>query len=416
MRVLLAILISAAVGAPALAAQAVRAGDLKQLVEARNGRVRAKEKERDAAAIREATLVRSFLPSAELYSAHEKFKKGLRAEKTQPAYGGEVRVNLFNGGRDALDSERSSLVAERKRHESVITLADELGKARENYWRIIYLRDYAGLLREARKSSAESLQAAERRIRSGVATGTDRVEFEMLDIDLKRELERADLERKNLERTLAVQLGFGAEEGLEFPEELKHEHDWEMALKHTEEDHSFLVRPAELLAREAEAQSLSVRRSWLPKVDAFAAYHQYNQREEEDHDAASARRERVVGLRLTMNLFDGFLTRKESSALAAEAAAAEAEAEYVHREIEAHLHGEIAELKLLHAQVHEAEENVRRGEQYLRLTQSEYSRGVKNSPDMVGAMEKLTSMRQKRLEIVRDFQISRSHVLAKLGR
>lgn len=393
----------------------LKASEIKAMVESRNERVKGKQKETEAAAMREGTLARSFLPTAEIYGAHEKFKKGSHPAKSQPAYGGEVRLNLFNGGRDSLENDRRSLVAERKRHEGTQAASHEISQARETYWRVVYLRDLIELLRQARKNSAESLKSAERRIRSGVATDTDRVEFEMQDIDLKRELERAQLEQQNLVRKLTVLLGLPPETTLEFSEELAHEHDWEAALAHTEDDHAYLVKPAELMAKEAETLARSSRRSWLPKVDAFAAYHQFNQREE-DADAASNRREKVVGLRLTMNLFDGFLSQKEASAFAAEAEAARAEANYGHQEIEAHIHGEVAELKLLHAQVHEAEENEKRAERYLRLTQSEYSRGVKNSPDMVGAMEKLVSMRQKRLEIIRDFQISKSHVLAKIGK
>ncbi len=391
----------------------VRSNDIKTLVENRNERVQGKRKEVEAASTREGTLALSFLPTAELYAAQEKFKKGSLSAKTQPTYGAELRLNLFNGGRDSLENDRRALVAERKQQEGSQVIAQEVGKAREAYWRILYLRDYIDLLKDTRKNSANSLKAAERRIRSGVATESDRVEFEMQDIDLKRELEKSELEQKNHIRALTVLLGFPPEATLGFPEELAHQHDWEEAIRHTEADHAFLVRPAELQAREAQTASSSARRSWLPKLDAFAAYHQFNQREEE-YEAASQRREKLVGLRLTMDL--GFLGQKEAAALSAEAEAAQSEARYAQQEIEAHIHGEIAELQLLHDQVHAAEENSKRAERYLVLTQSEYGRGVKNSPDMVGAIEKLVSIRQKRLEIVRDFQVAKSHVLAKIGK
>ena len=38
---------------------------------------------------------------------------------------------------------------------------------------------------------------------------------------------------------------------------------------------------------------------------------------------------------------------------------------------------------------HNAEENIKRAERYYRLTQSEYNRGVKNSPDVLGASQRL---------------------------
>lgn len=390
--------------------------DLKNLVETRNMRVKAKMEEREGAVKREGYFARSFLPVAELHGAQEQFKKGPLPVKTQPTYGAELRVNVFNGGRDRLEGRRRMLAAERKSYEGAHTVSIELGKAREAYWHVIYLRDYIQLLKEARKNSTESLKAAERRIRSGVATETDRVEFQMQDMDLKRELERAELEQKNQIRSLMVLLGLDQETVLEFNENLSHEHDWQAAVKHTEEDHAFLIKPSQLQAKEAEVQASVQRRSWLPKVDVFAGYNQFNQRQEEGYSDASDRKESVVGVRLTMSLFEGLTGQRESDALTKEADAARAEASYINQEVEAHLHGEIAELNLLHDQVHDAEENIKRAEKYYQLTKSEYSRGVKNSPDMLGATEKLINIRQKRLEIVRDFQVAKSHVLSKIGR
>lgn len=416
MRILIAATLGMAISVAAPAATPLSFASLKAFVESKNERVHGKKLEHEAAKYRRGSYARSYFPTAELYAAQESFKKGPLPRKSQPAYGAELRVNVFNGGRDLLEDERRTMVAERKRMEGVSTLAFELGRAREIYWTVLYLRDFTALLEGARRTSQESLKAAERRIKSGVATEADRVEFEIQDMDLKRELERATLELANQKRNLAVVLGLEADAGLEFPEVLAHEHDWEKALDHTEQDHEFLVKPLLLQAQEADVQARAQRRAWLPKLDAFAAYNQYNQREEDGFALARDRTESVVGLRLSMNPFDNFFSSRESAALVAEADAAMAQAAYGTREVENHLHGEIAELKLLHAQVHSAEENIQRAERYYRLTQSEYTRGVKNSPDVLGASEKLTLMRQRRLEIVRDFQIAKSHVLSKIGK
>ncbi len=396
--------------------KAIKYEDLKPMIESRNEKLRGKSKEYEGAKERQGALGRSFFPTVELYAAQENFEKGPLPRKSQPAYGAEARLNIYNGGRDQLESERRTLVAERKGYERALTLSTELSKAREAYWRVLYLRDYIDLLKEARLNTADSSKAAERRIKGGVATSSDRVEFEIHETELKREQERAVLEQQNHIRTLSVVLGFDDGISLDFPEVLKHEHDWESAINHTEVDHIFLVKPAELHARESEALATIQRRAWFPKLDAYAAYNQLNQREEEDFADASDRQESVLGVRMSMSFFDGLKGRREAAALSAESEAAKAEARYVHREVVAHLHGEIDELKLLHNQVHDAEANIGRAVKYYKLTQSEYARGVKNSPDMLGATEKLISIRHKRLEIIRDFQVSKSHVLAKIGK
>lgn len=400
--------------ATSAATEKISAGDLKDLILKKNEKIQAKELERSAAASRQGRFARSFLPVIEIHGAQESFRKGTHESKQQPAYGAEARLNIFNGGRDRLDDARRDLIAERKGFEKDLTVAEELGKARELYWKIVYLHESGGLLKEARELNQGNLKSAVRRIRAGIATEADRVEFEMKDVDLKRDIEQTDLALRTHRKMLASILGL---DGTDFvvTEKLHHEHRWEESLKHDHREHDFLVKPTELASEEMRLEARSVGRSFWPKVDAFAAWTQHNEREEEFSEPAD-RRESVIGLRLSMNLFDGFESRREAAALRAEADAAAAHARFLKREVEIHIESEMDELKLLHAQVHEAEDNIKRAARYYALTQSEYSRGVKNSPDVLGASEKLFDMKLKHLAIVRDFQLAKSHVLTKIGK
>jgi len=136
----------------------------------------------------------------------------------------------------------------------------------------------------------------------------------------------------------------------------------------------------------------------------------------EDFTDAKDRQETVLGLRLSLSLGEALTSRAEQAALLAEAQAAKAQASFAKRSVENHIHSEMNELKLLHSFVHEADGNIKRAERYYQLTQSEYTRGVKNSPDVLGASEKVFEARKRRLEILRDFQIAKTHVLSKIGK
>ncbi|MFN7610167.1 MAG: TolC family protein, partial [bacterium] len=180
-------------------------------------------------------------------------------------------------------------------------------------------------------------------------------------------------------------------------------------------DHEFLFKENEIQASTTSLSAKSQSRTWWPKVDAYAAYNQFNEREEE-FSQANDRTETVVGLRMTLSLSAGLESNSEASALNREAEAYKKLAEYQRKEVETHVETELSELRLRHDQVHDAAENIQRAARYYKLTQSEYTRGVKNSPDVLGAADKLFEMKHKRLEIIRDFQISKAHVLAKIGR
>lgn len=393
----------------------LRSSDLKTIIEKRNERIRAKELEAEAAQARTGHLARSFFPNLEVHAAQDTFKKGQQPGKTQPAYGVEANVNLFNGGRDALESSKRNIAAERTKLERSVVLADELQNARRVYWSIIYFKELGAALTEAIKTNESNLGAASRRIRSGVATETDRVEFEMKAVDLRRAQLTVNQELATRRRELLVILGYPPETAAEFPEELGHDHQWENLLAHSENEHFDLTRPAEMRSEELAAQARIESRSWLPKIDAYAGWNQFNELEE-DFTAAKDRQESVLGIRASLSLGAAISSRTEAAAVRGQALAAKAQARYLKREVENHIHSEMNELKFLHSLVHEADENIKRAGRYYQLTQSEYGRGVKNSPDVLGAADKVFEARKRKLEILRDFQIAKTHVLSKIGK
>jgi outer membrane protein len=392
--------------------------NLKLLLDSRSSRLQAAELEREAAKERTGSLARSFLPKAEIHAAQESFKSSVEPWKAQPSFGAEIGFNIYNGGRDQLENKIRDFHVERKSVHVQQVIADELQALRNLYWETVYNLDKIDQIEAAIKVNVANMSAAVKRIRSGVATESDRVEFEMNAVDLDRELAESKLKLANQSREFAILLNFNLRDKLSFPRRLEHSHDFEAALKHEARDHEFLYKDDELKGQEGELAAEKQRRSWWPEVDAFAAYNDYSQRIESAGPDVSndATNEAVIGIRMKMGfgaIFDG---TREAAALAKEASADKKRADLKRRQAEAHMESELGELRLLHDQIHSAEENIARAERYYKLTQSEYSRGVKNSPDVLGASEKLYENRLKRLDIIKDFQIAKSHVLAKIGK
>jgi outer membrane protein len=392
--------------------------NLKLLLDGRSSRLQAAEIEREAALERKGSLGRSFLPKIELHAAQESFQSSVQPWKSEPSFGAEINLNLFNGGRDRLENQIRDLHVERKTVQVQQVAADELQMLRKLYWETVYNLDKIDQIEAAIKVNGANMSAAVKRIRSGVATESDRVEFEMNAVDLDRELAEAKLKLANQTREFVILLSFNLSDKLTFPSRLEHSHDFEAALKHEARDHEFLYKDDELKSQEGELAAEKHRRSWWPEVDAFAAYNDYSQRIESAGPDISndATNETVIGIRMKMGFGEIFGGTREAAALAKEASADKKRADLKRREAEAHLESELGELRLLHDQIHSAEENVVRAERYYKLTQSEYGRGVKNSPDVLGASEKLFENKLKRLEIIKDFQIAKSHVLAKIGK
>jgi outer membrane protein len=388
---------------------------LKSLVETKNIRVEAAKLETEAALERKGSLLRSFLPSIELYGAQESFKIGKQDQKSQPLYGVEAKINIFNAGRDLLQSDIRDLQVQKKTFESARIESEVLEEVRNTYWEIIYFINKIELLNSTVKVNADNLKSAQRRISSGVATESDRVEFEMKSVDLSQELLESKLHLEIKIRHIAVLLGFDNSKELTFSEKLEHQHDYEMALAHNKKDHEFLYKETEIQSAVNQLSATQLNRIWAPKLDAYASYNQFNEREKE-FASAEDRTESRVGVRLSLSLGEAFESYKEAASLKKEALSAQKMSELKKKEIDIHVSNEMAELELLHGLVHAAEENIVRAEKYYKLTQSEYVRGVKNSPDVLGASEKLFEVKKKRIEIVRDFQMAKAHILSKIGK
>lgn len=393
----------------------VTSQNLRGLLESKNAKVQIAKFEQEAALERTGFWGRSFFPSLELYGAQEVFKVGAQAERNQPSYGVEARFNVFHGGRDYLENQIRSLEAGKKGFQAKRVLSEELEKARSAYWQLLYLKETEALTRAALEVNKQNLSSAIRRIQSGVATQTDRFEFEMKEIELRSILQKNAVEMMTQSRVLALMLGLHESSSLTTSENLVHDHDFEKALEHGLKDHEYLVKEAKIEAEQRVLKAHQQTRVWWPRVDLYTAFNQYNQRDK-DPAAASDRTDSVIGIKATMSLPSGLESQREAAALTRESLAAEALSRYQERELEIHLQGETAELKLLHDQVHDVEENIQRAERYYKLTLAEYARGVKNSPDVLGASEKLFAIKHRKLEIVRDFQLAKTHVLSKIGR
>ncbi len=403
----------------ALSSQSASAGEevltatkLRQLLEQKNAVVAASRLEATAASQREGALSRSFMPSFALHGGRENSKLGSEKWRSYSVYGVEANFNLFNGGRDEIKNKISSLEASRKSAQVKRVAADELDKARVLYWELISLKEEATLLKTTIEVNNQNLAAAQKRVRSGVAANSDLFEFEMKAADLKRDSSKVDLILKEHTELLRLVLGFDESVTLTFPESLNHEHDEDAGLTPSESQYDFLFKEQELLSQQFSLSANEQRRSWWPRLDAFASISKVSANKTE---ASAETNEALLGVKVTVNIPAGMESVREAQALEQEAAAAKLMAEHKRRETAIHLKAELAQVKLLHDQVHETEQNIARAERYYKITQSEYARGVKNSPDVLGASDKLFDARHSRLETIRDYQVAKSHLMSKLG-
>jgi len=397
------------------ASQKITFEELPRLIEERNQHVQAASLSRDAAKASTGHLTRSYLPTLQAGVGGERFASGLLGQKGQPKGGIEARLNLFRSGKDRLEEDYLESQVTGKEAQRDQVYLDELTQARRSYWTIVYERELIEFLQEAITQNDRNLAAALRRIKSGIATDTDRIEFEMNGLQLKQDLARARLGNRNSQRTLSVLLGLAEDTEFETEMAVPHLHDDKLVAETFEATSHRDVRSALADKQSLELQSSRAGRWWAPSLDLYAGYNLYTQ-QERDAPIVSDRWESSVGFKLTVPLFDGLSGMTERRAALLRASAQENRAAQAGRQLKARWAALKQELEVGHDLIHNVEAIVNQARQYLSRTQGEYQRGVKNSVDMLNATSRYIETKRRAAELKRDYLFSRSEALATLGR
>ncbi len=392
----------------------LRYHDLGDRVLAKNGHALSARFEEEAARDRTGHFLRSVLPRLELQYGAEQFRTGYFPVLSQPVGAARLTLNLFKGGTDRLEDSIRERQLQISGSEARSAEMEELTKARRAFWSIVYLTEMERVLSTARSMNSESLGHAKRKHSAGIGTETDLLDFRIQETNLDQDLSRVRIERRILERELNALIGEAVDAELIIDERLPHEHE-EPLLRETAEltGHRDVVA---LRAREdsADLRSSIEKRWWLPRIDVFGVTELYSFRER-SFTTLRDRTDLAFGLKLTLQVFDGGGALSESSASGHEREAWFQKKGQSLREIEAEYAGARDRLRLTHGLIDGAEENVKLAERYLKSSLSEYLRGLKNSPDLIGANLRFQDARRRLLELKKDYQLAKADLLRILG-
>jgi outer membrane protein TolC len=152
----------------------------------------------------------------------------------------------------------------------------------------------------------------------------------------------------------------------------------------------------------------------MPSFDVYGGYLLYTLRDR-TFDSTSERVDVVGGVRLQFNLFDGMQSSAESKSYSLQSASLEKTATQRLRHLNAQIKTIQGEMIHLHELLHTSEDRIQQGLSYLKSTQEEYDRGVKNSPDLLGAVERYVSYQEQYVERRRDYQLSKVKLLTTIA-
>ncbi len=401
--------------AQTMAAEVIKFDDLPKLVRERNENVNAAKKVHLAEKERIGYLTRSFLPQISARAGNESFKTGSVGQSSQDFWTLEGKVNLYRGGRDQLEAK----VREANEHISEAQYSgefvSELREARKTYWKLVAVGALIKDQQEAVEKNELHIKSSLRRSGAGVATNADTIQFELHKTLLQQSLKRLKLKQNFLKNKLSVSIGREEHENIQVADDFPQLPDNKETFPNLKRNENIELNIASEREARATAKSRQHSRWWVPQIDLYTSYGIPSLSEEYDR-ALRNEREWTVGVQIGVDLGEAFESKREAKAKLLEAQAEQAKANHRKREVVAADHELRHDLNLLHELIQDADRDRAKAESFLKLTNSEYARGVKNSPDLLQAFQSYFEFRARRTLLYQEYHETRADLLALLAK
>ncbi|WP_409477699.1 TolC family protein [Pseudobdellovibrio sp. HCB154] len=341
----------------------------------------------------------SFMPSLNAVGGWAKNKTDEDDEKGMVGYL-QGSANIFSGlsGLSQLNLEKQKLSLAQVNYElRKQALREELTEVLTS---MISLHRLEKILDEEYKITQTQKVMAAKKVSAGLTSQVDNLEFELRESEIQ--IQRRNIAQLHDEAHQKLNSLFNAEikdnelDSLEFRtlESLKQNRSAKHHQNHPENKKAIIEEEI------AQSEKQGFTSELLPKLDLTYAFGRLTPSEEK-----LKYNESEVALTLTIPLFSGldsYWKRKASVANVAAKELSKTQTQLNTKALFKRLNTKFSELMDLY-QIYQ--KKAASSEKYYNLTLAEYKRGVKNSPDLVGATERYFDTKKKSIEIQKEIEL-----------
>lgn len=355
----------------------------------------------------------AFLPELSLEGGPVRTRLDEERHSGTAAYG-KAEWNFYRGGIDSAKRSKAGLEEEFAERQLEATKGRVLREVAAAYYELLFLNESLALKEKALSLNAEQVKLARVKRASGFTSEADVIEFELREATLRSDLKQLMQEREERSLELSTLLGRKNNPTLiavkghlireaRTPKE-------EAVLKALAANNP-AVREASFAFQQRQSDSRIARAGFLPSLNLEAKYGRLADEEK------VFQKNNNYSFILTFNLplFSGLSTYNDYQASVA--AVAESDIHLHRNQLAASASASklFSRLNSIRERLDLEEKTVARSEEYYKITVGEYRRGVKNSPDMVGATERLFDARLRNLQYRKEFYLSKLELEALAG-
>lgn len=319
---------------------------------------------------------------------------------------GRADWNLYRGGLDQDNFEKARIQRDLDQKKFEASKSKVIRDVSRNFHELSFLLESSALKEKALQLNQEQMKLAKLKKSSGFTSSADVIEFELREATLTSDLKMISQLTTEKSRELSVLLG---RKDISSSILVKG-HLAKEAPSISKEDILRRLRGSniEVVQANAEVQisqkdAAIAKSGFLPSVDLEAKYGKIANEER----VFSENNNYSLMLKISVPLFSGLETLNETRAARSTIAAKEASATRRTLAGQADAENLLSQLTTISDRINLEERNLSKSEEYYKITLGEYRRGVKNSPDMVGASERLLEAKIRNLEYRKDYYLTK---------
>ncbi|QDK44664.1 hypothetical protein DOM22_05555 [Bdellovibrio sp. ZAP7] len=312
------------------------------------------------------------------------------------------RLNLFNGFKNVSISEQRKIEVQLSGIEYETTRRELRQQLIEVTSEMIYLHKLQEILVEEEKVTKSQKSWAGKKVTAGLTSAVDNLEFDLREDEIR--IQQRQIDQLHKESHLKLVQLFGADVSDSDLSKLAFTDIRKLTeLNPFTPEQNLANQKATMQARLAELDKKSIKADFLPSVDFVYSFGRITPSENTPMDF----NETKYALQVIIPLFSGFDTVYRSRSANSGISSSKARSNQTHLDSQSLFNSLSEKMKELRDLYDINERKLESSRKYFEMTVGEYKRGIKNSPDLVGATDRWFSSQKRKYDLLKDLEITR---------